>query len=270
MATDLKAESVWQTPGPPIADTNCETTRYLCAAAYTDGKFRETVLAQDRESVRSRPLEIGVDVDLVLDHCLKARRLKFNRDLLLCGVTVLLLPTLFVVSPTGNLAVLFCWLAGAIIVAVEAFRVDRIRRHELSKSEFLGGNAETMLSEEGNVIVYSGFSPFVGAGFDAGGWSFAVDLERGKQGVAAHEPRPFTLAELYDHVGQVFDLLQIPNLRLSRKLFISGRCVRGTPILPDPHRRPVESLPVEMIANYAENSSKDPALFVRRKRRVGR
>jgi hypothetical protein len=32
-----------------------------------------------------------------------------------------------------------------------------------------------MDEEECNVVIYSGFSPFVGSGIDVGGWSFAVD-----------------------------------------------------------------------------------------------
>ena len=40
---------------------------------------------------------------------------------------------------------------------------------------------EIAQSQAGNLTVYSGFLPFAGAGFDLDGWSFVVDLRKGRE-----------------------------------------------------------------------------------------
>ncbi|MFC4112162.1 hypothetical protein [Nonomuraea zeae] len=60
-------------------------TRYLCAAAYLDMSFREKVLAElleDAHRAVARSHD-GLDIEAVLRHCLRARRLALTRDVLL-------------------------------------------------------------------------------------------------------------------------------------------------------------------------------------------
>lgn len=268
MATIQQVGQVWAAPDAalPKQGRARESTRYLCAAAYTDGTFRETVLARSRETVRAQPPEVGVDIPMISEHCRRADHSKAVRDLLICLPSLVLLIFLLTgldatadvgMAPASVQAILFCWLAAAVITAVGAFRLDGVIRRELTRERFRERSGETAeTSSDGNVVVYSGFSPFIGASSDLGGWSFAIDLERGRQGVTAQDPRPFELAELYDRVSNVFKALDIPNLRLSRKLFVSGRCVRGeTELLHDIHNQPIEHVPDEVIARYADNSS---------------
>jgi hypothetical protein len=269
MALKLTADQVWAAPNldPQAPDSARETTRYLCAAAYTDGAFRTAVLARSRETVRARAPEVSVDVAMISEYCRRADHSKAIRDLLLCIASLVLL--MFVIAglvgaadgeitPATVQAVFFCWLAATIITVVEAFRQDGVIRGELTRERFREQTSETAATVgKGNVIVYSGFSPFIGAGLDLGGWSFAIDLDRGKQGVVAQNPRSFGLAELYNRVSYVFDGLHIPNLRSSRKLFVSGRCVRGeTEFLHDIYGRPVDCVPDEVVVRYANNSSR--------------
>lgn len=265
MATKPRAEPVWTELGPDLTqlDVPHKVTRYLCAAAYTDAGFRERVLERNRDEIHARAPEIGIDIGIVTRYCSRAQRSQRFRYPLIClptfALAALVLANLD--RPWDQDTILWmisCWAAAAIIVCLDLFSGDSVRR-DLARAVFIKdveGAADT--DRERNVIVYSGFSPFVGAGLNLGGWSFAVDLARGKQDLAVHDPQPFSLRELYGHVEQTFQLLQIPHLGLSRKLFVNGKCVRAVrQILPDPHKRPIEHLPDEVVASYADNRSKE-------------
>ncbi|NJM73318.1 MAG: hypothetical protein HC862_26105 [Scytonema sp. RU_4_4] len=69
-----------------------EATRYLCAAAYIDKKFREDVIQQTiKEKYRTVAVSPGVDLQTVVKHCLLAKRLEFSRDVFLAILLVLVL-----------------------------------------------------------------------------------------------------------------------------------------------------------------------------------
>lgn len=240
----------------PSIHANYEATRYLCGAAYTDSKFRQKVIELGEDEVHARAHEVGIDISEVTRHCLKAESRESNRDYLLFLVLICTAAaSLFNVY----LALIAGWLISAVIIGLGIFGDDRIQRHDLAKLMFAEAwQARAVQPDDNNVIVYSGFSPFVGAGTNIGGWSFAVDLSRGKQGLAAHDPQPFTLAEIYDHVIEVFELLGLRDLSVSRKLFVSGRRVREEgQFLPNVLQHPVMHVPEEEVAKYAENCSRD-------------
>jgi hypothetical protein len=63
-------------------------TRYLCAAAYLAPSFADSVIGELLSSHRAVAPSRGVDLEPVLRHCLKARRLQLVRDVLLCALLV--------------------------------------------------------------------------------------------------------------------------------------------------------------------------------------
>lgn len=270
MATHARIEQAWAEELPAAANGR-EATRYLCAAAYGDGAFRKAVLDRRRDPVRANAPEVGVDVEAVGRHCRAAHRSRGVRDALIGIASVALVAALVMSAPSYDDAlylegppddtwflvpVLIVWGVAAIIVAVHAFSIDGILRRQLTRQAFNDASPAEEPSADCNVVVYSGFSPFVGAGSDIGGWSFAIDLERGREGATAAAPHPFTLAELYDHTTDEFERLRLPNLRISRRLFVSGRCVRNEDrLLPDPYERPVSWLPDGVVDEYADSSS---------------
>ncbi|MDF5754109.1 hypothetical protein [Spongiactinospora sp. TRM90649] len=77
--------------GPPLRNA----TRYLCAGAYLDQRFRDRVLREllDDRHRAVAPSYGGVDLIPVLSHCLRAERLTVLRDVF---VTLLLMLCLFV------------------------------------------------------------------------------------------------------------------------------------------------------------------------------
>ncbi len=241
--------------------SDLETTRYLCAAVYTDAALRRAVIARSRPTLCAHAPELGIDVGVVEEHARRASRKKAVRDLLLLLPAAALLYVAIVAiaaeDPAGapiGLAML-CWLAATIVVAVDLFSTNRILHRELDRDafaqEFAGG-----LPNEGNVIVYSGFSPFVGSGWNMGGWSFAIDLSRGKPGLVANMPQPFELKDLYAHLAGAFRALHLPGVRITRKLFVSGRSVRREPdLLPDIYEQPATFVDDAALQAYSENKS---------------
>src|SRR5207253_3345613 len=60
-----------------------------------------------------------------------------------------------------------------------------------------------------NLIVYSGFSPFVGAGTVIGGWSFAVATDKAKDTFGtASAVTPFRMRQIYAAVAQAIQRLE--------------------------------------------------------------
>jgi hypothetical protein len=65
------------------------TTRHLCCAAYVDGGFANTVIREVVESERKAvPPSFGFDIDPVVRHCLRARRLLIGRYAVVTGLLV--------------------------------------------------------------------------------------------------------------------------------------------------------------------------------------
>jgi hypothetical protein len=77
--------------GGPLSNA----TRYLCAAAYLDRSYANTVIGELLGSHRAVAPSLGVDLVPVIRHCLNARSAQLLRDVL---VTVLLLAGLFLAT----------------------------------------------------------------------------------------------------------------------------------------------------------------------------
>jgi hypothetical protein len=59
-------------------------TRYLCAAAYLAPSFANIVISELVGSHRAVAPSRGIDLEPIIRHCLKARRMQLIRDILLC------------------------------------------------------------------------------------------------------------------------------------------------------------------------------------------
>jgi hypothetical protein len=121
--------------------------------------------------------------------------------------------------------------------------------------------------QSGNLVVYRGFGPFVGAGERYQPISFAIPLEP----VQDKDSVPFTLTELYDHISQ-----SLLALRDSHSLAPSARFAglteyeqavapvddvllnfgdpRSRLVLPSLDQPPAESIAPEHLARLAEDS----------------
>jgi hypothetical protein len=293
-----------------------ETTRLLCAAAYTEATFAQEVvdelLEEDHRAVEVPP---GVDPAPVLRHCVAASALKRRRDRWLAATLVVLVVVSLV---TGSSYALF-WLQGWAVVGYflsrtprRPARLQRTRRlvrwwlgsgyvvslialtvrgfvepasaagalcvllawgivvydlwyatyeivkRQLDRRTFDPGDAPEVASPDlarrideiadrkaGNLTVYSGFLPFAGAGIDLGGWSFVVDLRKGREEAGNRlTPQPLEPLALYEGVDEGLRELRMPNLTIEDRAYVNGTDIRDDPVLlPSPLARPVSRLP---------------------------
>jgi hypothetical protein len=254
-------------PAPPVPPPPAtEASRYLCAAAYLDRGFADRVVERVlRERHRAVAPSYGVDLHAVVRHCLAARRHKFARALVLTALLLVAFPVFSVLgaSPLG----------AALRVGVLAWGVVFVSRC-VNRYEILAGRLlrdrfdvraaprastfdEKLIRELerhqlANVTVYSGFSPFVGCGLDRGGWSFVVDIRKGKETLdGTQRPQAFDVEDLYAALLDTVRSLRIPTLRVEDRLFMNGRDVRGERwILPDDYARPLPWVDPAVVHEY--------------------
>jgi hypothetical protein len=247
-----------------------ETTRLMCAAAYLDGTFAQDVVEEIIEE-RHRAVQIppGVDIAPVAKHCLAARRQKTIRDLILAG-DVLLTVILFVFSRQPlwfALGFLIAWVvvlwdmwSATYYVVVKRLNARSFdpRQAPDPPDQALARRVEELVeSQGGNLVVYSGFLPFSCAGADLGGWSFVVDLRKGRDELGERAtPQPPGASELYDEVERALRELAIPNLTIADRLFVSGADIReDRNLLPDPIARPVWNVPGKALERFILSST---------------
>jgi hypothetical protein len=181
-----------------------QATRYLCAAAHLDERFANDVLARTlyerHRAIASSP---GVDLAPVVAHCLAARRRRTARDVVL-AVLVVAIAVAATALPFRLALVLafFCWFVVLTEMAIVRYDVigERLSPNtsgsdwepttQRSADALRQVWAELEEQQRGNLTVYSGFSPFVGSGFEIGGWSFAINVRRGKESPSGTRATP--------------------------------------------------------------------------------
>jgi hypothetical protein len=265
--SDRPAAALSLAPEPdPAPREPTEATRLLCAAVHLDlgprGLPGTRVRKRLRAGIVHNPVRAlgtspGVDLRPVLAHYHLAARRKLARDLVLVllGLAVLTLPAL----SERPLLVAFCLFALACeVVHVEAWiaayrtvaarmlrgRFDLERESEVRAPRMRALLAEVERAQAGEVTVYSGFTPFVGAGHHAGGWSFVLDLCQGKRVLGSErEPKPFAVADLYAEVREALRSLGLDGLTIEDRLYVDGRRAReDARFVPAPLERPRTSV----------------------------
>ncbi len=265
-AADGKVHALWDTS---------EATRYLCASAYLDGGFREQVIRQLVED-KHNALAVcyGIDPVALLKHCLAARRLDTVRTLLLtlCVALAAVGSLLSILSPDASLLLWFLSFAGAwVTIGWHGWCTEfQVVRGQCSKGNFERSQVPPLhdpnaheacrqveAAQGGNVMIYSGFSPFVGCGINIGGWSFAVDVTKGKSEIGGYlQPKSFDIKELYEELGHTLRTLNLPNCTLEDKVCVSGLDVRADQrFLPDVLARPVTKIDSSAVAGFVTSPS---------------
>lgn len=269
------------------------TTRYLCAAAQTDRGFRnqllEKVLDEEHRAISAPE---GVDLAAVLRHCLSAKRRKLWLNISV-GILFLLAwnstyrqllywnPyfygtafTAFFQSILGAFATPWffaAWVCVLMETWITRYRViaksllkqnynpDRVKISPRQETRLRRQLAEIVDNQAGNVAVYSGFSPFVGAGTDIGGWSFTLNLDKPKEKMGtAQSPEPFEVQELYGRIEQDIRRLHIAEVSIQDRLFINGQGIREDErFLPDRFQRPLSSVDTETVAKFVGGQSEE-------------
>jgi hypothetical protein len=255
-----------------VAGRPSEATRLMCAAAYLDSRFAEDVVDEIiYEHHRAVHIPPGVDIAAVAKHCVAACRQKVVRDATLTVVLVLAV-VLFFMKPSLSWFLLGYVVAWAIVLLDVWAATYYIVVKRLSPAAFASYPppepsdpyvarriAELAQDQYGNLTTYSGFMPFSGAGKLAGGWSFLVDLSKGKQNPFGGETsalRELTAYELYERIRGSLGALEMRKLAIRDRLFVSGPDVRGDQtLLPNPLGRPVSWVDQGVLNHYITTPS---------------
>jgi hypothetical protein len=228
-----------------------ETTRYLCAAVHIDDKFCTHVVNEVVDQpYRAVCPSYGVDLVAVAKHALLAQRRRMLRDIVLTGLlflwAIVLLTALPGDRPTDDWS-WFPWgisaavaLATWLVVGVELYwqryvvlaqRLSQAAPQPIDIpppfSRRLRARLESIARVQGgNVLIFSGYEPFIGSGARLGHWAFAIDVGKGaidSETGTGKVPTPFTAGDLYDALTTNIAALGLPGLRIGERLFVNGR-----------------------------------------------
>jgi hypothetical protein len=80
--------------------------------------------------------------------------------------------------------------------------------------------------QDGNVLVYTGFSPFIGSGIELKRWSFAVNVKGAREPVLASSTKArMERADIYAHVMQAMKDLDLDGCTVADTFYVNGRYV---------------------------------------------
>jgi hypothetical protein len=115
----------------------------------------------------------------------------------------------------------------------------------VANSELAQRAEEIVERHAGNLIVYSGFRPFASSGVDLGGWSFVVDLRKGKEVIGQRrEPELVETPEVYAGVERGLGELGMSHLTIKDRVFVNGIDIRDDrDLLPSSIGRPSSYVP---------------------------
>lgn len=271
------------TPRPAVApgrEAN-EPSRLLSAAAHLDPAFAQRAV-RDIMLERHRALapSAGIALGAVLRHCVAARSRRQVRNVLLVLLT---LPGLLALFNDDLWALLACtaisW--GVVFAELWTARYRVAARHlalgaDQAPPAHLPPGAEAVIREleaieTSNVVVYSGYRPWVGSGAVQGGWTFAVNVRKGAEEHGGRRtPRPFTEDELHAHVADRLHATELPGLRLTDRVYVDGERVRDDRrFLEHRHGRPRTTLPGDELARADAQGPHDVVRRVRSASVVG-
>lgn len=233
-----------------------ETTRLLCGTALLNRRYRRQVLDSFDDTTRAVPPELGVDLRLVAGVARALERRERNFEVGFAVAWLVSLLVAWIIAFTSPILLPLVALAASLWASIALFNKVYVERWALpqcfTRTNF---NAESVRARFGapseedprlpradqNVVVYSGFTPFVGAGVEIGGWSYVVDTNKVQPESGAAATSPFAATDIYDAVLAEITRLDLPQVEIRDFVFLSGRDIRDDrKILPDIHARPVQ------------------------------
>jgi len=240
-----------------VATARPDMTRYLCTAPHLDDRYARRVIEEVvADPHRAVVPSLGIDIAAVVRHCFAARSRQNVRDALICMCLAPIVLAILNYRQPGGLrdGLVFLVLAGTV-----AFTDHWISRYyvtrSLTRERFDPADgpwlppadqaqvAQVVAADQGGISVYGTYNPFVGSGFSRGGWSFAVNIARGKESVSGHDrltPLPFAVDEFYRAVERDIIALGLTGLTVENRLLVDGQNVRDDRrFLPDAQGRPV-------------------------------
>ena len=246
-------------------------TRQVAASVYFNSRLADKIIDLLKNPYNAIVKGAGIDELTLLKHALNARHKEqvFHWWLFLPSVIFIL--SSFVFFQPVIAIIIFLGILTATIVR------DKTAKNFI-KQNFLKENFNTDFQYTGpekklvdqlekktckNAVYYSGYSPFVGSGYEYGGWSFVVDIDKGKSEMGSvATPKAFLEDELYYRVSQDLLNLKIPNFSVENKVYFNGRNLRANKeILPDIFGNPVIEVSPEFIKKAMNSAFEDTRFY---------
>lgn len=254
------------------------TTRFLAASAILLGtQFRRQCLEHLGRKHKSFAPEPGVDVVLLAKICrfFENRDRRYNIGTAATTIAFgILIFGMSAIDPgdfiSAIIPISLIFVLGVVIPTIykrheermildeyfhqETFDPEKVANRFEADVEDISGAVSTR--EDQNLIIYGGFTPFVGAGYDIGGWSFTVDLSKPKEYLDENpELMAFRLDELYNRVDAALKASELPGLKSQDLLFISGSEIREKKwILRGMYENPASKVDAATINRYFESN----------------
>jgi|SRR5579859_557821 len=262
-----------------------EATRYLSAATQLDNSYAETVVSRVmNEPFRALAPTFGIDVPVVAKWALKALQTRAVRDHAL--VVMLALAILSIVPlfwPQNLIFFPVALVAAWLIVSWESWRRLHIVLARMLRDRFDPGAApdppkladrerlaEVARRKDGNLVVFSGHSAFIGSGERLDYQRILLDVSRGKETKDGTQMKPdsFTSQDLHTAIVRAFDCRtglakSLANIRVYERLFVNGLHIQTDPgLLPDPFRPPPSSVDRDLLVAAALHPTPEARTYV--------
>jgi len=259
-----------------------DITRQISASVYQNTLLREKIFAFVKDPYHAVINSFGLDIGEVLKHTFNARKgeknyfqLLFVPAIIFWGIFLLTFASGGEIMEEGFIFLLgfLAFVISFIIVLVRDVNVRNFLKQNLSKGsynddfQYNSTNSEYidyfLKRTNGNVVFYSGYSPFVGSGLDIGGWSLVVDIDKGKRIMDKKlAPIPFEESELYAAISKEINSLRLPNVAVNDKVFINGKTIRNNrELLPHELGHPVQDVPTSYMETVMNNDIKDARFY---------
>ncbi len=264
-----------------------DVTRLLCASVILLGAtFRNKLTEHFEQKYVATAPEIGLDMRLLMqvvalieDWEEERSRIRRRFGWIFLALAIILV-IVFAVSRSSALTLIVLFAVGAVIqwrqsAAQEQYDPETLldhfkrRNYDPDKIQEVFGHIPLkpdiesgMPKSSQNVVVYSGFLPFIGAGINLDHWSFATNVTYGKEDPLSGQtldPISFEVAELYQFVQERLNGLQFAGLHFQDMIYVNGLDIRDNDsILPNHYNRPVQELNSESLQAYLANN--DPLI----------
>ncbi len=212
-----------------------EPTRLLCAAAHLVPSIYDQFRAYDKLKYKAHTPEYYIDVEKIRVESEKGLQQERLHRLAHLAIIIFIIVFWVITDLSGMVVLMIAWFFAFLIdVIFDYNRQKYVREH------FLAFDSRTdyqVQPEEQNVIIYSGFSPFVGSGITISNWSVTIDLTKPME---TEQPlKKITESELFAEVSAAIGNLRIPQLHQKDLLFVAGTDLRTQKeILPDIFEQP--------------------------------
>jgi hypothetical protein len=272
----------------PRESPDLEATRYLSAATQLSLGYAEFVVEKViNERFRALAPTFGVDVPVVAKWAIKALRTRANRDYVL-SFMLILFALLSILTFQWMLVVILAptmLLASWLVVSWEYWErihhtvIGRMLRGRFDPTQApvpRQGTHRQRLEEvekrrDGNLVVFSGHSAFVGSGQRLYFQKILLDVSRGteqKDGTLK-EPKPFDSQDVHTAIVEAFDCKvglgkRLENLKVYERLFVNGLNIQGSKLFrrKDSLRSPPTSVDKVFLADAAKHPTPEARTYV--------